>query len=65
MVPKSDVKSYIKNYFRFERPTRHVIDKFILRQIIWASAMKVQFKLTECQIISKTEGFRVKKGVSL
>ena len=60
IVPKSDVRSYIKNYFRFYRPTRHVI----LKQIIWASEMRVQFKLTECQIISETEGFRVKKGFS-
>lgn len=57
IVPKSDVRSYIKNYFRFYRPARHEI----LKQIIWASEMRVQFKLTECQIISETEGFRVKR----
>ena len=40
----------------------HVIYKFIFKQIIGAFSIRVQFKLTECQIIPKNEMVRAKSG---
>ena len=40
----------------------HVIYKFIFKQIIGAFSIRVQFKLTECQIILKNEIVRAKSG---
>ena len=40
----------------------HVIYKFIFKQIIGAFSIRIQFKLTECQIIPKIEMVRTKSG---